>query len=152
MLNQCSFIGNMGADPETRAMPNGDVVTNFRIAVSEKWKDKQSGERKEKTEWISCVAWRGLGEVVGQYGHKGMKVFVQGKMSTRKWQDKQGNDRYTTEITAEKFEMLSRKGDSEGQRGGDGDNDQQNNEKTDRQQGSSGSGNGNKDFDDDIPF
>lgn len=149
-LNQCNFIGNMGADPETRAMAGGDSVTNFRIACTERWKDKQSGENKEKTEWVSCVAWRGLAEVVSKYGHKGMKCFVSGKMTTRKWKDKQGNDRWTTEIQVDQFVMLSSKQDS----------DQSGRQNTGGHQGSdtggggppAGGGDKGGGFDDDIPF
>lgn len=150
-LNQCNFIGYMAADPESRAMASGDTVTNFRIAVGEKWKDKKSGESKERTEWVSCVAWRGLGEVVGEYGHKGMQVFVSGRMETRKWQDKQGNDRYTTEIQVSDFKMLGKKSDNEksGPRAGDtgnqGGGQQSSNQNT-------GGAAGGGDFDDDIPF
>lgn len=153
-LNQCNFIGYMAADPESRAMASGDTVTNFRIGVGERWKDKQTGESKEKTEWISCVAWRGLGEVVAKYGHKGMQVYVCGKFTTRKWQDKQGNDRYSSEIQVNEFTMLGKRSDNEnsgprntggsaGSHGGTG------------QQGGTGNqntGGGGGDFDDDIPF
>lgn len=152
-VNLCTFIGYMAADPETRAMPNGDTVANFRIACGESWKDKQTGERKEKTEWVSCVAWRKLAEIIGEYGRKGMQVYVAGKFTTRKWQDKQGNDRWTTEILVDTFTMLGKKSDNEGTgpRAGGQDTGGQGN----YQQGSGGNtGNdkGGGGFDDDIPF
>jgi single-strand DNA-binding protein len=98
-LNQCSFIGNLGADPDIRTLGNGGKVANLRLAVSETWKDKQSGERKEKTEWVSIVIFGdGLAGVAERYLRKGSKVFVQGKLATRKWQDQSGSDRYSTEV------------------------------------------------------
>jgi len=97
-LNVVMMIGNLGADPETRTFGNGNKVTNLRLAVSEKWKDKQSGERKEKTEWVSVAVFGPLADVAANYLRKGSKVFVSGKFTTRKWQDQSGNDRYSTEI------------------------------------------------------
>ena len=98
MLNQCQFIGHLGADPEIRSMQSGDKVANLRLAVSERWKDKATGERKEKTEWVSLTIWGPLAGIVEQYLHKGSKIFVQGKLQTRKWSDQSGNDRYSTEV------------------------------------------------------
>ena len=104
MLNQCSFIGNLGRDPEIRSFSNGGRVCNLRLAVSEKWKDKNSGERKEKTEWISIAIFNdGLIGVAERYLRKGSKLFVQGKFTTRKWQDSSGNDRYSTEVVIDGF-------------------------------------------------
>jgi len=98
-LNQCSFIGNLGADPEIRTLGNGGKVANLRLAVSESWKDKATGERKEKTEWVSIVIFGdGLAGVAERFLRKGSKVFVQGKLATRKWQDQSGADRYSTEV------------------------------------------------------
>ena len=97
-LNQCNFIGNLGADPETRSFQNGNKVTNLRLAVSEKWKDRDSGERKEKTEWVSVAVFGPLADIAENYLRKGSKVYVSGKFTTRKWQDKSGQDRYSTEI------------------------------------------------------
>jgi len=98
MLNQCQFIGNLGADPEVKTFSNGGRIANMRIAVTEKWKSKD-GEKKERTEWVSIVVnGDGLVGIVERFLHKGSKVFIQGKMQTRKWQDQSGNDRYTTEI------------------------------------------------------
>lgn len=98
-LNQCSFIGNLGADPEIKEFSSGDKICNLRIAVSEKWKDKNTGERKERTEWVSIVINGALVGVAEKYLRKGSKIFIQGQMRTRKWQDRDGNDRYTTEVS-----------------------------------------------------
>lgn len=97
-LNQCAFIGRLGADPEVKSLQSGDKVANLRLAVSERWKDKQSGERREKTEWVSVVIWGPLAGIAEQYLHKGSQVFIQGKLQTRKWADQSGQDRYSTEI------------------------------------------------------
>lgn len=104
-LNQCNFIGRLGNDPETRFLPNGDAVTNISLAVGESWKDQQ-GQKQERTEWVRVVAFRKLGEIMGQYLKKGSKVFISGKFKTRKWQDQSGNDRYSTEIVADNMQML----------------------------------------------
>jgi len=105
MLNQCQFIGNLGRDPETRTFTNGNKVCNLRIACSETWRDKQTGERKEKTEWISVALFsEGLIRVAEQYLRKGSKVYVSGKMVTRKWQDQSGQDKYSTEIVLQGFD------------------------------------------------
>lgn len=104
MLNQCSFIGNLGRDPETRTFGNGGKVCNLRLAVSEKWRDKESGERKESTEWVSVAVFNdGLVRVCEQYLKKGSKVFVQGKLKTRKYQAQDGSDRYSTEVVLQGF-------------------------------------------------
>lgn len=97
-LNQCNMIGNLGRDPETRTFQDGNKVTNFSIAISEKWKDRNSGERREKTEWVNVAAFGPLAGIAEQYLRKGSKVFLSGKMATRKWQDQSGNDRYSTEV------------------------------------------------------
>lgn len=98
-LNQCNFIGNLGADPEVKSFQNGGKVCNFRLAVSESWKDKATGEKREKTEWVSVAIFGdGLAGVAERFLRKGSKVFVSGKLATRKWQDKNGDDRYSTEI------------------------------------------------------
>ena len=112
MLNQCNFIGNLGGDPEVKYTPGGDAVCNFTVACGEKYKDK-SGEMKEVTEWVRVVAWRRLADICGEYLQKGSKVFVSGKMTTRKWTDKDGQDRYTTEIVAREMKLLSPKGSSD---------------------------------------
>ena len=97
-LNQCNFIGNLGRDPEIRSFQSGDKVANLRLAVSEKWKDKNTGERKERTEWVSVAVFGPLAGIAEQYLRKGAKVFVSGKLVTRKYQDQSGQDRYSTEI------------------------------------------------------
>lgn len=105
-VNKVILIGNLGADPETRAMPNGNTACNIRIATSEQWKDKESGENKERTEWHNVAAFGKLAEIMGEYLQKGSKVYIEGSLRTRKWEDKQGNDRYTTEIIANEMQML----------------------------------------------
>ena len=105
-INKVILIGNLGVDPEVRAMPNGNTACNFRIATSEQWKDKESGEGKERTEWHSIAVFGKLAEICGEYLKKGSKVYIEGSLRTRKWQDKQGNDRYTTEIIANEMQML----------------------------------------------
>lgn len=108
-LNKCLFIGRLGADPEMRYMPSGKPVANFRIAVGSQWKDKQTGDKKEQTEWVSIVAFDKLGEICGEYLRKGAQVFIEGSMKTRKWQDKENKDRYTTEVIASQMQMLGGK-------------------------------------------
>ncbi len=109
------LIGNLGADPEVRHLQNGATVANFRIATSETYKDKTTGEKREQTEWHSIVAWRGLAEITEKYVRKGSKVYIEGKLRTRKWQDKDGVERYTTEIHADEMNMLDRaSGDGSG--------------------------------------
>ena len=108
-INKVILVGNLGADPETRYMPNGDAVANIRLATTESWKDKDSGEKKEITEWHRVVFYRKLAEIVGQYLKKGSSVYVEGRIRTRKWQDKEGQDRYTTEIEANEMQMLGGK-------------------------------------------
>ena len=105
-VNKVILVGNLGADPETRYMPNGDAVANIRLATTESWKDKSSGEKKEITEWHRVVFYRKLAEIVGQYLKKGSSVYIEGRIRTRKWQDKEGQERYTTEIEATEMQML----------------------------------------------
>ena len=105
-VNKVILVGNLGADPETRYMPNGDAVANIRLATTESWKDKASGEKREMTEWHRVVFYRKLAEIVGQYLKKGSSVYVEGRIRTRKWQDKEGQERYTTEIEANEMQML----------------------------------------------
>lgn len=108
-VNKVILIGNLGADPEVRYMTNGDCVCNIRLATTETWKDKASGEQKEATEWHRVTFYRRLGEVAGQYLKKGSQVYIEGKLTTRKWQDKDGQDRYTTEVEATEMKMLGRR-------------------------------------------
>lgn len=103
-LNSCSFIGNLGKDPEIRTVQSGEKVANFSIACSEQWKDKTTGEKKEATEWVNVVVWGALAGVVEAYLRKGSKVFINGKMKTRKWTDKEGKDRWSTEIVLQGFD------------------------------------------------
>ena len=105
-VNKVIIVGNLGRDPETRYMPNGDAVTNIAVATTEKWTDKASGDRKEVTEWHRIVMFRKLAEIAGQYLKKGSQVYVEGRLQTRKWTDKDGIERYTTEIVADTMQML----------------------------------------------
>lgn len=105
-VNKVILIGNLGKDPEVKYFPNGDAFCNLTIATSESWNDKSSGEKKERTEWHNVVFTRKLAEIVGQYLKKGAKVYVEGSLRTRKWQDKEGQDRYTTEILVNDMQML----------------------------------------------
>ncbi len=109
-VNKVILIGNLGKDPEVKYFPNGDAVCNATLATSESWKDKQSGETQERTEWHNVVFTKRLAEIAGEYLKKGAKVYVEGKLRTRKWQDKEGKDRYTTEIFATEMQMLDSKG------------------------------------------
>lgn len=109
-VNKVILIGNLGQDPEVRYMPNGNAVTNVSIATSESWKDKNTGETQERTEWHRVVFFRRLAEIVGEYLKKGAKVYVEGRLQTRKWQDQSGQDRYTTEIIADQMQMLDSRG------------------------------------------
>jgi single-strand DNA-binding protein len=111
-INKAILIGNLGADPEVRYMQDGTAVASFNIATSESWKDKASGEKKEKTEWHRIVAFRRLGEICGEYLSKGKQVYIEGRIQTRQWEDKEGIKRYTTEIVASQMQMLGSKDDS----------------------------------------
>ncbi len=116
-INKVILIGNCGADPETRYMPSGGAVTNVNIATSESWKDKQTGQQQERTEWHRVVFFNRLAEIAGEYLRKGSKVYIEGSLRTRKWQGQDGQDRYTTEIVASEMQML----DSRGAGGGNDD-------------------------------
>ncbi len=115
-INKVILIGNLGRDPEMRYMPDGQAVANFSIATSEEWRDKQTGEKRERTEWHRIVAFRKLGEICGEYLSKGKKVYIEGRIQTKEWQDRDGNKRWTTEIVASQMQMLSPKGDQYGSR------------------------------------
>jgi single-strand DNA-binding protein len=166
-VNKVILVGNLGKDPEIRRLNSGDPVVNFTLATSESWRDKNSGDRKEKTEWHNIVIFNdNLAKVAEQYLKKGMKVYVEGQLQTRKWQDQQGQDRYTTEIVLQKFrgelQMLdSRNQGSEGGQvgysGGRGSDFGQSSPSDDyggrsQSNGSRGGGNLSRDLDDDIPF
>jgi single-strand DNA-binding protein len=147
-INKVIIVGNLGQDPETRYMPSGAAVTNFTVATNESWKDKQTGEQKDRTEWHRVAMFNRLAEVAAEYLRKGSQVYIEGKLRTRKWQGQDGNDRYTTEIIADEMQMLGGRGEGGGgnfggSRGGN--------------KPSQGGGNappqpGPDDFDDDIPF
>ncbi|HEC18383.1 MAG TPA: single-stranded DNA-binding protein [Gammaproteobacteria bacterium] len=147
-VNKVILIGNLGQDPEVKYMPNGGAVTNVTIATSESWKDKNTGEQKENTEWHRVVFFRRLAEIAGEYLKKGSKVYIEGKLQTRKWQDQQGNDRYTTEIIANEMQML----DSRGGGGGGSFNPSAGQSSSAPSQPAAAPAGGMGDFDDDIPF
>ena len=105
-INKVIVLGNLGADPDARYMPNGNAVTNISVATTDSWKDKESGERQEKTEWHRVVFFGRLAEIASEYLKKGSQVYVEGRIQTRKWEDKEGNDRWTTEIVANDMQML----------------------------------------------
>ena len=117
-INKVIIVGNLGNDPEVRYSNNGAAIANITVATSDSWKDKNTGERQERTEWHRIVMFNGLGEIAGEFLKKGSKVYIEGKLQTRKWQDQQGQDRYTTEIVADQMQMLDARG--AGQSGGMG--------------------------------
>ena len=117
-VNKVIIIGNLGNDPEVRYSANGSAIANISVATSESWTDKNSGDKQEKTEWHRIVMFNRLGEIAGEYLRKGSKVYIEGKLQTRKWQDQSGQDRYTTEIVANTMQMLDGRGDNAGQGGG----------------------------------
>jgi single-strand DNA-binding protein len=109
-VNKVILIGNLGKDPQQRAMPSGKAVVNFSVATTEQWRDKQTGENKEATEWHNVVMFDRLAEIAAEYLRKGSQIYVEGRIRTRKWQDKEGNDRYTTEIVVNEMQMLGGRG------------------------------------------
>ena len=171
-INKVILIGNLGQDPETRSTPGGTTVANIRIATSESWRDKQSGEMKEQTEWHTVVCWNKLGEIAAEYLRKGSQVYIEGRLRTRKWQDKSGNDRYSTEVQANEMQMLGGRGggapaetrDSRdpGGEGFEGGRSYANESRgggggsprggSSAGGGAAGGAGGGADFDDDIPF
>jgi single-strand DNA-binding protein len=153
-VNKVILVGNLGADPETRAMPSGSSVANLRIATTESWRDKQSGEQQERTEWHRVALFGRLAEIAAEYLHKGSQVYIEGSLRTRKWQDKQGNERYTTEIVASEMQMLGGRGGAGGGGAGAGAGAAPREPAADISPsgGSSGGGGEREDFDDDIPF
>jgi single-strand DNA-binding protein len=144
-VNKVILVGNLGNDPETRAMPSGSTVTNLSVATSESWKDKQTGEQKDRTEWHRVAMFGRLAEIAAEYLRKGSQVYIEGKLRTRKWQDQQGNDRYSTEIIADQMQMLGGRSGG-GATFGDGDPGPA------PGPGPGSSGGSPGDFDDDIPF
>lgn len=113
-VNRVMLIGHLGADPESRAFPDGTAVCNLRLATTDKWRDRETGDVKEATEWHRVVLFRRLAEIAGQYLQKGAQVYVEGRLRTRKWTDKTGTERYSTEIEAEEMKMLGKRADSSG--------------------------------------
>jgi single-strand DNA-binding protein len=143
-INKVILVGHLGADPETRYMPSGSAVTNLRLATSDAWKDKESGEQQERTEWHNVAMFGRLAEIAAEYLRKGSQVYVEGRLRTRKWQDREGHDRWTTEIVANEMQMLGGRTGAGAPAGRSPD-----------QGGSSGGGAPTppaEDFDDDIPF
>lgn len=138
-VNKVILVGNLGQDPSTRYLPNGDAVTNITVATTDTWKDK-NGEKQEKTEWHRCTLYRKLGEIAGQYLKKGSQVYLEGRLETKKWTDKQGIERYSTDVIVNEMKMLSSKpsGDRE--------------EKKFEGGAASAPKTGFEDMDDDIPF
>ncbi|MDH3620895.1 MAG: single-stranded DNA-binding protein [Gammaproteobacteria bacterium] len=152
-INKVIIVGNLGGDPETRYMPSGSAVTNLTVATNESWKDKQTGEQKERTEWHKVAMFNRLAEIAAEYLRKGSQVYIEGKLRTRKWQGQDGQDRYTTEIIADEMQMLGGRGGAGG--GGSFGGGQQGGSP----QGGGQQGGGNTPppadpggFDDDIPF
>lgn len=119
MLNKVALIGNLGADPEVRFMPSGGSVANISLATTRRWKDKQTGERKEATEWHRVIFFNRLAEIAGEYLKKGSQIYVEGRLQTRKWQGQDGQDRYTTEILAQELHMLGSRSGGTGHFGAD---------------------------------
>jgi len=147
-VNKAIIVGNLGKDPEIRHAANGNQIANLTIATSEKWKDKQTGQQQEKTEWHRVCAFGKLAEIMGQYLKKGSQVYIEGKLQTRKWQDSNGQDRYTTEIVANEMQMLGGRGDS-GQQGQQQGHQQQ---PPQQQQAPQGQQQGGDNYEDSIPF
>jgi single-strand DNA-binding protein len=157
-VNKVILIGHLGADPETRAMPSGSSVANLRIATTESWRDKQSGEQQERTEWHRVALFGRLAEIAGEYLRKGSQVYIEGSLRTRKWQDKQGNERYSTEIVGNEMQMLGGRGGAgagapaaSGSAAGGGPREPMPEYAGPASGGASGGGE-REDFDDDIPF
>lgn len=117
-INKFLGIGNLGKDPDVRQSNNGNTITGFSIAISDSYKDKQTGQMVDRTEWVNCVCFNRLAEIAADYLHKGSKIYIEGQMRTRKWQDQTGNDRYTTEIVVNELQMLDGKSDSSNQQFG----------------------------------
>ena len=147
-VNKVILIGNLGRDPEVRYLPDGGAITNVSIATTESWKDK-NGEKQEKTEWHRVAFFGKLAEIAGEYLKKGSQVYVEGRLQTRKWQDKDGNDKYTTEIVADRMQMLgSRQGGGERDMGGE----RESAPRAAKPAGAKPAGSKFDDFEDDIPF
>jgi single-strand DNA-binding protein len=150
-INKVILVGNLGADPDTRYMPSGKAVTNIRIATSESWKDKQTGDQQERTEWHTVVLFDKLGEVAAEYLRKGSQVYIEGSLRTRKWQDKEGKDRYSTEIVARDMQMLGGRGGGAASGGGER-GEQRGARQAPEDRSPAPVSNDGGEFDDDIPF
>ena len=163
-INKVILVGNLGADPDTRYMPSGKAVTNIRIATSDSWKDKTTGDQQERTEWHTVVLFDKLGEIAAEYLRKGSQVYIEGALRTRKWQDKEGKARYSTEIVARDMQMLGGRGGAGGggsggvgggERSGGGESRAPRSAPSDdrsENRGSAAPVSDEGDFDDDIPF
>src|ERR1700687_221953 len=154
-INKVILIGHLGADSQTRAMPSGMTGANMRLATTESWKDKQSGEQQERTEWHNVALFGRLGEIAAEYLRKGSQVYSEGRLRTRKWQDKEGRDRYTTEIVANEMQMLGGRGGAGGGGGGAGGiggSSEAAPRVEPAEAAAGGAGASRDDFDDDIPF
>jgi len=152
-INKVILIGNLGDDPEVRYTSGGAAVANIRLATSESWKDKESGEKQERTEWHKVVFFGRLAEIVAEYLKKGSQVYVEGSLRTNKWQDKSGNDRYTTEIIASEMQMLGSRGGGGGNRDSSGESEGKSARKPRDESKAKEEGKASDEFvDDDIPF
>lgn len=151
-INKAILIGNLGADPETRYTANGTAVTNLRLATSDSWKDKQSGEMQERTEWHRVVMFARLAEVAAEYLRKGSKVYIEGRIQTRKWQGQDGQDRFTTEIVANEMQMLDSKGGGGSASFDDSSGGGQQQQQRSQPQPAQADEGFDEDLDDDIPF
>ncbi|HHM04868.1 MAG TPA: single-stranded DNA-binding protein [Gammaproteobacteria bacterium] len=154
-VNKVILIGNLGRDPEVRYMPSGSAVANVSVATTDSWKDKQTGENQERTEWHNVVFFGRLAEIAGEYLKKGGKVYVEGSLRTRKWQDKEGRDRYTTEVVASEMQMLDSRGTAGGSataRDNGTDWDRPAQAPSAQAPSAAASSGPAQDFDDDIPF
>lgn len=151
-LNKVMIIGNLGAEPEVRFTAGGSAVANITVATSDSWKDKQTGEQQERTEWHRVVFFNRLAEIVQQYLHKGSKIYIEGRIQTRKWQDKDGKDRYTTEIVANEMQMLDSRGGSANFEPAQQAAPQQSSNQAPQQSAQKPATPPIDDFDDDIPF
>ncbi|MBT8115782.1 MAG: single-stranded DNA-binding protein [Arenicella sp.] len=150
-INKVILVGNLGNDPEVRYANNGSAIANISVATTDSWKDKNTGEQQEKTEWHRVVMFNRLGEIAGEYLKKGSQVYIEGRLQTRKWQDQSGQDRYTTEIVANEMQMLgSRGGGSDMSSGGGYQAPKQSSQEP--QQAAQPAAQPSNDFDDDIPF
>ena len=151
-INKVILVGNIGKDPETRYMPNGKAVTNFSVATSESWTDKQSGDKQERTEWHNVVLFEKLAEIAAEYLRKGSQVYIEGSLRTRKWQDKEGKDRYTTEIVGRDMQMLGGRSGAGGASGGESRSTGSGGGRAAPESSSAPPAAEEGDFDDDIPF